>query len=111
MCVAARLAGVVALGALDRLFRISPDFAARFPLLEARANRYYPVLRGTVSTIISAVAALVLLEVWGIDVLRWFDYARTQVPGLYEKYVGRPQQIEVSGEDQPSFPLFSRDLK
>jgi small-conductance mechanosensitive channel len=73
VCVAARLAGVVALGALDRLFRISPDFAARFPLLEARANRYYPVLRGTVSTIISAVAALVLLEVWGIDVLRWFD--------------------------------------
>jgi len=73
VCVAARLAGVVALGALDRLFRISPDFAARFPLLEARANRYYPVLRGAVSTIISAVAVLVLLEVWGIDVLRWFD--------------------------------------
>jgi small-conductance mechanosensitive channel len=73
VCVAARVAGVVALGALDRLFRISPDFAARFPLLEARANRYYPVLRGAVSTIISAVAVLVLLEVWGIDVLRWFD--------------------------------------
>jgi small-conductance mechanosensitive channel len=73
VCVAARVAGVVALGALDRLFRISPDFAGRFPLLEARANRYYPVLRGAVSTIISAVAVLVLLEVWGIDVLRWFD--------------------------------------
>jgi len=46
-----------------------------------------------------------------IDVSRWFDYARTQVPGLYEKYVGRPQQIEVSGDDQPTFPLFSREPK
>ncbi len=46
-----------------------------------------------------------------IDVLSWFDYARKEVPGLYEKYVGRPQQIEVSGEDQPTFPLFSREPK
>jgi hypothetical protein len=42
-----------------------------------------------------------------IDVLRWFAYVRQQVPGLYERYVGRPQQIEVSGDDQPSFPLLA----
>jgi small-conductance mechanosensitive channel len=71
--VAARLAGIVALGGLDRIFRISPEFAARFPALEERANRYFPVLRGTVSTVIGVVTLLVLLEVWGIDALRWFE--------------------------------------
>jgi hypothetical protein len=44
-------------------------------------------------------------------VLRWFGYARAQVPGLYQKYVGRPQSVELSGEDQPTFPLFSRESK
>ena len=71
--VAARLAGIIALGGLDRIFRISPEFAGRFPTLEARANRYYPVLRGTVSTVIGIVTLLVLFEVWGIDALRWFE--------------------------------------
>jgi hypothetical protein len=40
-----------------------------------------------------------------VDVLAWFRYAKDRVPGLYEKFVGRPQQVEVSGEDQPTFPL------
>jgi hypothetical protein len=43
----------------------------------------------------------------GVDVLAWFRYARRQVPGLYERYVGRPQQVELSGEDQPGFPLLT----
>jgi small-conductance mechanosensitive channel len=71
--VGARLLAICALGGLDRIFRISPDFAARFPALEARANRYYPVLRNTVSTLISIAAVLVLFEVWGIDALGWFE--------------------------------------
>jgi small-conductance mechanosensitive channel len=74
--VVARLAAIVALGGLDRIFRVSPEFAARYPGIEARANRYYPVLRGTVSVIVGIVALLVLLEVWGIDALRWFDSGR-----------------------------------
>ena len=71
--VVARVAAIVALGGLDCIFRISPEFAARFPTLEGRANRYYPALRGAVSTVIGIVALLVLLEVWGIDALRWFE--------------------------------------
>jgi hypothetical protein len=47
----------------------------------------------------------------GVDVLAWFRYARQQVPGLYERYVGRPQQVELSGEDQPSFPLLRLETK
>jgi moderate conductance mechanosensitive channel len=69
----ARLAAIVVLGGLDRIFRVSPEFAARFPGIEARANRYYPVMRGTVSVVIGIIALLVLLEIWGIDALHWFD--------------------------------------
>jgi hypothetical protein len=48
------------------------------------------------------------LPTGAVDVLSWFSYAREQVPGLYTRYVGRPQQVELSGEDQPGFPLLSR---
>jgi small-conductance mechanosensitive channel len=74
--IAARLVAIIALGGLDRIFRINPDFAARFPALEARANRYYPVLRNAVSILIGLVAVLLLFEVWGIDALRWFESGR-----------------------------------
>ena len=40
-----------------------------------------------------------------VDVLDWFRFARNQVPALYKKYIGRPQHVELSGEDQPGFPL------
>jgi small-conductance mechanosensitive channel len=70
--VAARLVSMVALGVLDRLFRISPDFSKRFPGLEARANRYYPLIRGTVSLAIGVIAAVALLQLWGVDALEWF---------------------------------------
>jgi small-conductance mechanosensitive channel len=71
--VGARLVAIVALGGLDRIFKISPEFAARFPTLEARANRYYPALRGAVLSVIGVITVLVLFEVWGIHALRWFE--------------------------------------
>jgi small-conductance mechanosensitive channel len=67
----ARLAGVVALGALDRATRISPHLAERFPGLEQRANRYYPALRVLVSTLIMAAGLVALLQSWGVDALGW----------------------------------------
>lgn len=70
--VAARLSAALAVGALDRVFRISPEMAGRFPTLEARANRYYPALRGTVLALIAAFSGLVLFEAWGIHALGWF---------------------------------------
>ena len=42
-----------------------------------------------------------------VDVLWWFGYARENVPDLYRTYVGRPQNVEMTGSDQPSFPLLS----
>jgi uncharacterized caspase-like protein len=46
-----------------------------------------------------------------VDVLQWFRYARNQMPQLSQRYLGRPQQIELSGEDQPSFPLLRLEKK
>jgi len=71
--VIARLASIAVMTALDRIFRIGPDFVRQFPGLEARANRYLPMLRAIVSGVIIAITAIALLEVWGIDAAAWFS--------------------------------------
>ena len=68
----AKLADVLARRAIQRGFRISPELAKRYPGLEARANRYLPVLKGLISGGISVLALLFLLEAWGLDAFAWF---------------------------------------
>ncbi len=68
----AKLADTLVRRALVRGFSIGPDFARRYPGLEARANRYLPVLKGLVSGVISVMALLFLLEAWGVDAFAWF---------------------------------------
>ncbi|MCS6932244.1 MAG: mechanosensitive ion channel, partial [Acetobacteraceae bacterium] len=58
--------------ALSRGFRIPPDLARRYPGLEARANRYLPVLKSLLSGGILALGLLLLLEIWGLGALSWF---------------------------------------
>jgi small-conductance mechanosensitive channel len=70
--IAARVVALVVLGGLDRAFRISPDMAGRYPGLEARANRYYPLLRGTLVALLLGGTALALLQAWGVNTLAWF---------------------------------------
>lgn len=67
-----RLAGIVVLGLIDRGFRISPEILQRFPGLEARANRYLPLLRRIVASVIAFIGFVALLEVWGVDAIVWF---------------------------------------
>jgi len=69
---AAKLADMAIRRTLVRAFRITPDLAQRYPALEARANRYLPILKGTISGIVGAVTALILLEIWGLDAFAWF---------------------------------------
>ncbi|MCA1455656.1 mechanosensitive ion channel [Bradyrhizobium sp. BRP22] len=69
----ARLASIAMMAALDRVFRISPEFTRQFPGLEARANRYFPALRGIVSGVIGVITVIALLEVWGLDAAEWFS--------------------------------------
>lgn len=68
---AAILAGFVE-RALRRSFTVDPDLKARFPHLEARANRYTAILTGASVAAIYVLAALALLEAWGIGAFTWF---------------------------------------
>ncbi len=75
--VIARLASVALMLALNRIFQISPDFLRQFPTLEARANRYFPALRATVSGVVAVITILALLEVWGVPAVSWFSSGET----------------------------------
>jgi len=67
-----RLAVMVVLGLIDRGFRIGPEILQRFPGLETRANRYLPLLRKIVASVIAFIGFVALLEVWGVDAVVWF---------------------------------------
>lgn len=58
--------------ALRRGFAVGPDLKERFPHLEARANRYTIILTGASVAAIYTLAALALLEAWGIGAFTWF---------------------------------------
>ena len=72
----AKLADIALHRGIGRAFRIAPDLQSRYPGLEARANRYLPVLRGTGSVIITVIAGLFLLEAWGLEAFAWFGSGR-----------------------------------
>lgn len=57
---------------LNRMFRVEAELETGAPGLEMRANRYLPFLRRGVRLLIYAFAALIVVEVWGADILRWF---------------------------------------
>ena len=72
VALAARLVIVVALSLIDRGFAIKPDILQRFPGLETRANRYLPLLRKLVASVIVFIGFVAVLEVWGVDAVVWF---------------------------------------
>jgi small-conductance mechanosensitive channel len=74
--VVARLIAVGLLGVLDRMFQIKPETAQQLPFLEARANRYFPVLRRIMSVVLGIITLLALLEVWGVDIAASFQDGR-----------------------------------
>ena len=67
-----RLATIVVLSLIDRGFSIPPEVLQRFPGLETRANRYLPLLRRIVATVIACIGFVAVLEVWGVDAVVWF---------------------------------------
>jgi moderate conductance mechanosensitive channel len=68
----ARAAWIFAIGGLERALHVAPASDRRFREIETRAVRYYPALRAIVSTIIIGVAAIALLQAWGINAVAWF---------------------------------------
>ncbi|MCC7410777.1 MAG: mechanosensitive ion channel [Gammaproteobacteria bacterium] len=61
----------------ERGFHISEDLHARFPRLEARANRYLAGLRTVAKAAVGIIGLLALLQAWGIDTFAW----ATSTPG------------------------------
>lgn len=58
-----------------RLFAVRPDVRHRFPGLEARANRYVPVLLGGLRLLLYVVALFAILQAWNIDTFNWLNSA------------------------------------
>lgn len=69
------IAALLIMTGLDRLvergFAIRPETRDRIPSLEARANRYVPKLRLAIRWAVGLMAALALLETWGVDAVGW----------------------------------------
>src|SRR5690606_6514437 len=56
---------------VERLFRLNNELRMRYPLLEARANRYLPAFHRILNIALGIFAALALLEVWGLRPIEW----------------------------------------
>lgn len=68
---AAMLAGVGLRRGVEKAFAISQEMKAQFPHLEARANRYVPMVHSVLRAFVIGVAGLALLEAWGADTFSW----------------------------------------
>jgi small-conductance mechanosensitive channel len=64
--VVARVVQIVVLGALDRALTPRPEAVSRFPGLATRLALYHPVLRSVARALIFLLAALALLQLWGL---------------------------------------------
>jgi len=58
---------------VERGFAIRQEVRNRFPALEERTNRYFPTMRLMLRWTVGLIAALALLETWGVDALGWLD--------------------------------------
>ena len=63
--------GLLLLRLFDRVFRLKPDLRDQYPLLEARANRYLPMLRSVLKAFYGALVLLIILEIWGVAPFAW----------------------------------------
>lgn len=72
----AKIADMAMRRLVKRAFRITPELSTRYPGLEARANRYLPILKGSASVAIAGTAFLFLLESWGLEAFAWFGHGK-----------------------------------
>lgn len=65
----AKIVSVLLRRGVERGFAVRPEVRARFPLLEARVNRYVPLVHLVLRTVVFVIVALSLMQAWGIDAL------------------------------------------
>jgi len=58
---------------INKAFSLSTELKARLPGLEARVNRYLPVVKSILRGVITTIAVLAVLQAWGLDVLLWLS--------------------------------------
>jgi len=68
--VARVLADILGRG-LARLFRVSEAIRQLYPFLQARTNRYLPVMQRVLTVIVTFVAILAILQAWQVNVFGW----------------------------------------
>ena len=68
-----RLAVLAVRALVSRGFRLSAELKQRSPFLEARANRYLPLLESLLDGVLYVVAVLALLAIWGVDSFAWLS--------------------------------------
>jgi len=74
--IPSRLVMIVLLGGLDRLAVLGPAAAERYPQLAPRLQRYRPVMRASLMTVIWLLTGVTLLEIWGLGAFKWFGTGR-----------------------------------
>ncbi|MBT3359984.1 MAG: mechanosensitive ion channel [Rhodospirillales bacterium] len=69
----AKLVSVGLRRAVERGFAVRPEVRLRFPTLEARVNRYVPVIHLVFRSILLVVVVFALLQAWGVEVFDWLS--------------------------------------
>ncbi|MEO3435427.1 mechanosensitive ion channel domain-containing protein [Inquilinus sp. CAU 1745] len=69
--IAARLLTFGIERGVARGFAVGPEFRDRFPGLEARANRYLPIVTRALKVAVIVLATLGILQVWGLGGFAW----------------------------------------
>lgn len=134
--IAARLVEAVAGALLTRFLTVRPELEQRLPGLQQRANRYTPFITGIGRLLLYALAALLVLQAWGLGGIAWLETTAGQrlVGGLVtialaaifllafweivvlsaEFYVTRPDAdgtpLERSARIRTVLPLFRKSL-
>ena len=72
--VLGRMAAVLVLGALERVFvgGDDDDAASTSGLRSRLAEQLYPLVRGLMSSLITVCVLIVLFQAWGFDAISWF---------------------------------------
>lgn len=71
---------------LVRAFRISAEIRVRYPLVEARADRYLTIVGRALEWVVWIAALVLVLQAWRIDALGWLSSGagRTAIGGAVE---------------------------
>ncbi len=72
----ARVLQIALLGALDRAMTPRADLAQRFPGLDARLALYHPAFAGIVRAFVFLLAAVTVLQFWGVGTFDWLVSSR-----------------------------------